>query len=227
MSGAPVRQGTDLAQRPTGAANRGTQIHQGLRPVSRAVVGDQRTRQPPEFGLRARQRRLHRKQPRHDTLDIAVNHIGRATEGDGGHGGGGIGTDPRQGQQAGLRIRKHTAVIPRHRSGAGQQVARPGVVAEPCPGRHDVGIIRRRQITHRRPAGGEGLEIGRGVRSGGLLQHHLGQPDAIGVRRRCPRRRAPGQRPSMGVVPVQQGGAEGGGRHRSCIASPEAADYPG
>ena len=65
--------------------------------------------------------------------------------------------------------------------GAGMQVAGAGVVAEAGPGLHHLLARRRRQRGHRRPARDERLEIGFDGRDGRLLQHHLGEPDAIRV----------------------------------------------
>jgi hypothetical protein len=61
------------------------------------LVIDEEARQPPEFGPRLGDRRLHGEQPRHDAFDIAVDHIGGAVKGDGRHRCGRIGAHAGQG----------------------------------------------------------------------------------------------------------------------------------
>jgi hypothetical protein len=100
--------------------------------------------------------------------------------------------------------------------GAGQQVAGAGIVTQPCPGSHDLRIIGGGKVIHRRPQGQEPGEVWAHSRNRGLLQHHLRQPDPVGIGRRRSRRRAPGQDAGIGVVPVQQ--VFGGGFHERPMA---------
>ena len=68
-------------------------------------------------------------------------------------GGGGVGADAGQLAQLRLGGGEAAAALARHHPGAGEQVARPGVVAEAGPGGHHLGVGRRRQVLHGRPAG--------------------------------------------------------------------------
>ena len=95
-----------------------------------------------------------------------------------------------------------------HRNSTGMQVARAGVVAEPGPEFEHVVELGRGQITRRRPARQEPLIIGRDRFDRGLLQHDLGQPDAVRIgclAGQC----APRQATAMTVIPGEQGGRIG------------------
>jgi hypothetical protein len=100
----------------------------------------------------------------------------------------------------------------RHGARAFQQVARPGIIAKPRPFRHHLRIFGRRQRLHRRPARGEAAEIVAHRGDGGLLQHHLGQPDAVGVGPQpggaVLRADAPGHHPGMRSYQPKQAGIE-------------------
>ncbi len=161
-----------------------------------------------EFGERvdprlgARERLGHREQAGDNSLDIAVDHHRPPPEADRGDRGSGVATD------AGERAQRFLAVGERAERGhpprAGEQVARAGIIAEPRPGGHQLGVVRRRQAREIGPARGEALEIGAHARDLGLLEHHLGKPDAIGIGEHTSRRRAPGQIAGVGVVPVEK-----------------------
>ena len=140
--------------------------------------------------LGRRHRLADRKEPRDDPFDIAVDHHGPLAEGDGGDGGGGIGTDARQGQEFRLALRKRAAVTTRDGDGAGMEIAGPRIIAEPGPGLHHLGDRRRRQCVDRRPAGEEGLVIGFHRLDRRLLEHDLREPDRIRVGPSRPRSRA-------------------------------------
>ena len=90
-----------------------------------------------------------------------------------------------------------------HGARAGDQIARPGIIAQPCPCRHDVGLVRARQTGEIGPARDPGGEARPDRRDGGLLQHHFGQPDAIGIGTFA-RSGAPWQGATMRVIPAQQ-----------------------
>ncbi len=88
----------------------------------------------------------------------------------------------------------------RDRLGAGVQVSRPRVVAEPGEGA-DHGLERRGgQILDPRPFLDEGPVVGRRGLRRRLLQQHFGEPDPIGVRRLA-RLGAPGELASGAVPP--------------------------
>ena len=63
---------------------------------------------------------------------------------------------------------------------AGKKIARAGVISKASPSRHQVSIRCCCQCCDRGPARGETLKIGLYRRYSGLLQHNLGQPDAVG-----------------------------------------------
>ena len=126
--------------------------------------------------------RLDRVQPRDDPLDIGVDRPPRARRR----------RSRRSRRRCRRRCRAARAARPRSSgkpprrgdlAGAGDQVAGAGVIAEAGPVGEHLLVARRRQRLDRRPARDEALEtrLHRGDR--GLLQHHLAQPDAIGVGR--------------------------------------------
>ena len=140
---------------------------------------------------------------------MGIDHHRRAAEGDRGDGGGGIVADARQRAQPCLAVGKAPAMIAHHGTRAGEQVAGAGIIAEPRPRRHHIGIVGRRKVGDGRPALGEALEIARDRRDGRLLEHDFGEPDAIGIGHRAAERRdAPRQVARRAVVPAEQAGGE-------------------
>ena len=103
------------------------------------------------------------------------------------------------------RSRKAAAVPLDHGFRAGVQIARARVVAEPGPGFEHVFERRARKTSHVRPAREKARVIRRDRLHRGLLQHDLGEPDAIGIGPLAGRR-APRQMPAMAVVPGEQCG---------------------
>ena len=196
-------QGTQQAARIARGADRRAEVHHGLREIARALGRRDPRRRRTDRGPAARQRLGNREQPRHHPLDIGVDHHRAPPEGDRGDGGGGVIAHPRQAAQARLGIGKRAQF--RDRFGAGDQIARAGIVAEPRPGAHHLALVRRRQRRHARPAFGELREVRRDRRSGGLLEHHLGQPHAVWLGSGGARRRAPWQCARRAVVPRQKG----------------------
>ncbi len=98
--------------------------------------------------------------------------------------------------------------MPHHRPGAGVQIARARVVAEPGPGLEHVVERGCGQRLHVRPACDETAEVRRHGRHRGLLQHDFRQPNPVGIRGRTATG-APGQIATVKVIPVEQ---VGGGR---------------
>src|SRR3546814_16892033 len=76
-----------------------------------------------------------------------------------------------------------------------------GIVTEARPGGHDIALVGRRQRFDRGPAAGERLEIGPGMRHGRLLEHDLGEPDAVRIRPLAGPP-APGKDPRLRIIPV-------------------------
>ena len=135
--------------------------------------------------------------------DIAIDRDSLLAESDGGERPRRIGPDARQLPQLRFRRRKLSAMPGDHRLGAGVEIARPRVIAEPRPLLHhrlDRGGGQSRNI---RPAAAKGLEIRLHRRDCRLLQHDLGQPDEIGIGQFA-RPGAPGQIAALAVIPVKQ-----------------------
>ena len=200
-AGLPPR--AQRASRPPRRADRGAEIHQGLREVARPVRRNERFGERLDGRLGGRQRLLDEKETRDDPLDIAVDGGGRPVEGDGGDRRRRVGADAGQLAELRLRLRKAAAVQGRQNLCAGVEIARPRVIAEAGPGLHD-GLDRRaRQPLEGRKAIEKGREIGPHRRHIGLLQHDLRQPHPVGIRHLAGTR-APWQRAAMAVVPGQE-----------------------
>src|SRR3546814_7977429 len=97
----------------------------------------------------------NREQSRYNPLDIGVNHHRPLSKGDGGDGGSGIGANARKLQQLRFTLRKATTIFPRHHSGAGEQVARPRIIAKARPCGHQISLIGGSQGGYVRPPSGE------------------------------------------------------------------------
>jgi len=129
---------------------------------------------------------VHTELPAQHAFDVAVENCRPAPEGEGGNGRRGRPADAWQIRQLRFGFREFSGVDRSNLLGATMQVARPGVIAEARPVLDD-GIDRRR---------GKRLHIGKtGQKSGvirdhgadlSLLQHDLGQPDAVRVLRPLP-----------------------------------------
>ena len=84
----------------------------------------------------------------------------------------------KRGERCQLRW-KTTGVARGHGFGAGMQIARAGVIAKPGSGLQHIVERRRRKTLHVRPAREKAHVIRRDRLHHGLLQHDLGQPDAV------------------------------------------------
>ena len=87
------------------------------------------------------------------------------------------------------------------------QVARPAVVAKPGPELQHLSELGGRQRAHGAEALQETPVVGSDDRSLGLLQHHLGDPDAVGVAGSSPRQVSP-----LTAVPIEEVAGEDLGR---------------
>ena len=201
---AVLPQRTNAAGRVTRRADGRAQIHHGLRKIAGPRVRCNTVGGGADCRARGRQRGINGKQARHHPFDIGVHHHRPPAKGDRRDGGSGIGAHAWQAAQPLLGIGKASAMVTHHRPRAGKQIARPRIITKPRPCRHDVRVLRRRQLLHSRPAGGESGEIGPNRRHCRLLQHHFGQPDTIGVARIGARRRAPGQAARMNIIMRKQ-----------------------
>ena len=165
--------GTKRAGRPFRRADARAQIHDGLREIAGTIGGHERLRPIPDNCFGGRERLLHPEQARHHPLDIAVDGCRHPIEGDRRNRGRRVGADPRQGAEAGLRVREATA-MPRHDGlGAGMKVSGARVIAETGPGAHHSLARSVRERRHVRKPGQESrIERFHG-RNRGLLQHDL------------------------------------------------------
>lgn len=192
---------TQRAQQAFGSArgtDRGAQIHHRLGEIAGALGRRQRRR-----GRADRRFVLQPEQSRDNALDIGVDYGGGLVERDRGDRSGGIVADSGQRAQLGLGARKGAAMRCDHRASASDEIARPGIIAEPRPCCHDVSLVRPGQTGEIGPARDPGGEARADRCDTGLLQHHFGQPDAIGIGALA-RPGAPWQRAAMRVVPAQQ-----------------------
>ena len=139
---------------------------------------------------------------RHDPFDVRVHWNGVFAERNRRDRCGRIGTDARQAPETGFVLRE--AAQDRDRLRAGDQVARPGIIAEARPLLHDVGLRGGGEGFDGRPARDEAFEARRDGGDRGLLEHDFAQPDPIGVHRRRSGRGAPWQAPEVIHIMLQQ-----------------------
>src|SRR3546814_9532680 len=114
-----------------------------------------------------------------DVCSSDLDHHGPPTEGDRRDSGGGVSANAGQFQEPGFAVREAPGMLARHAPRTRDEVAGTGIVTEARPGGHDIALVGRRQRFDRGPAAGERLEIGRGMRPGRLLEHELGEPNAV------------------------------------------------
>ena len=208
--GAFIVQRAERAGRLFRRADRGAEVHQGLRAVAGARllvagagIGEQRRRQLLDQRFCLRQRFLDGEQPRHHALDIAVDRHGTAVECDRRDRRRRIGTDPGERAQAFFGVGKEPVMVAQHRDRAGVQIARPRIIAESGP--HPQHVVERSASERRdiRPARNEFFEIGPNGLHAGLLQHDFRQPHPVRISP-LPRRRPPRQPAAMPAVPGKQ-----------------------
>ena len=125
---------------------------------------------------------VEREQPRQHALDVAVHDRVRPVEGDAQHGGGDVVADPRQRPEL-LPAVGHAAAGGRDPGGRAVQVARARVVAQPFPALEDRPLVGGGQAPQRGETAQETTVVGQRRLDLGLLQHDLGDPDAVGVAR--------------------------------------------
>ena len=148
------------------------------------------------------------KQTGHHPFHIAIHHHRCLVKRNGGNGRRCIGANARQFLQTRLGAGEHPAMVMGHHAGAFQKVAGPRVIPKPGPSGHNIGIRCGSQRMHCGPQRHEFGKIPTHRRHGGLLQHYLGHPNAIGIgpvtclaqgRRHAPRHFA-----GVCIVPIQQ-----------------------
>jgi hypothetical protein len=218
---------TEQAGRVAASAERRTQVHDALRVCSDLRHRRTALRQRPELLLDRWFARvaLDREIAGEDTLDVAVENGVTLAARQRKNGAGGRAPDARQRHGLFERRGKFAAVPLHDRPGRAMQMTRPRVIAEPGPEVQHLVERRRREPAHVGEAREEPLVVPGHGGDLGLLQHDLGNPDAV--------RRAialPGQvLAPFALIPAQQGGRElGGGAHdaQTIATSPLPARQP-
>ena len=187
--------------RRAGHADRRTQIHQRLIPISRPLAVNLPFPQLMDQSLDAGTTDVlpHAMNARQHAGEIAVNsRIGQAI-GDAGHRRRRVVPNARQGADALIGGREAAAVLPLHNLRGLVQVARAGIIAQPFPIFEHFLLIGLRQ----RGDIGKAVQKARVIaahRIGArLLQHNLGNPHSIRIART-----AKGQHPAVCVIPVKK-----------------------
>ena len=161
----------DDAIRRARAADRGSQVHHRLREVARVRGRRHFTGQLadawPAFGNRS----FDAVQPGDYPLNIRIDHHRAPPERDRCDCSGRIGTDSRQGAKFVFGGRE--AAHRRDLSGAGDEVARPSIIAEAGPLAEDFRSRRTRKCFDCRPASQEPHKSRRHRGDRGLLEHDL------------------------------------------------------
>src|SRR5229473_800931 len=164
------------------------EIHQRLRIDANVVLGKQAFCEPPQlrFDFTLAWPAFDAVAAREHALDVAVKNRGAAAEGERRDRRGG--RAPDAGNLLGLvcRIRESAAVFGNDFSSGPMQVARAGVVAEAAPEPQHLVLVRRSERLQVGKAGQEALVVGNDRRHLRLLQHHFGEPDAVGIPRALP-----------------------------------------
>lgn len=190
--------GTLDAARRSRQADDLAELHECLIPVSRAFSIEKLRRQR-RMRLTAPVRPRQAAQPREHADDVAVKRRDGAVEGNREHRRRGVGSDAGKTERSGEVLGERApagfedARRPMKRAGA-------AVVAESGPERKDLLLLRGGQRLQVGKPAQETLVGGKNDRHPRLLQHDLGDPDAIGIARL-----PPGQRPGVVVVPGEQG----------------------
>mmetsp|Transcript_26221 Transcript_26221/g.61907 ORF Transcript_26221/g.61907 Transcript_26221/m.61907 type:complete len:444 (-) Transcript_26221:6636-7967(-) len=187
-------------------ADRRAKVHQTLGVAIHVPRGQQRRGVVPELPLRraAGQVAVKGQRASEYPLHIAVEDGHALAEAEGRDGRGSRAADAGQGLQPGRGARETAAMQRGHGKRAGVQIARPAVVTQACPlGQH---LIERRgsEVGNARPARQKALVVAQHGGHLGLLQHDLGQPDAIGVARVLPGQRVA----AMAALPGHHGQTE-------------------
>ena len=189
------------ARLPVGAAEGGSQLHQGLGEFPGAVGGVDFRQLIPDPLLHGGQVDwlAVRPEPGEDAQHISIHRRGGEGKGNGADGSRGIIPDPRQGPDCGIVRREKAIVAFQDDPGGLSQIPHPAVVAQPLP--ELVQLI----VT----AGGKAFDIRQPLKEPGvvalhrlhpgLLEHDLRHPDVVGLPVR-----APGQVPPVLPVPGQQ-----------------------
>ena len=201
--GARAPPGAQRTSRCLRRADGRAEVHQRLREIARALDRHEAFGKPPNVLLGGGQFVFNRVKPCHHPFHIAVDRRNPGIERDRRDRRGGIGPDAGQVGERRLALWKRSTVMRDHRLGAGMQMPRARVIAEPGPQLEHVLERGCRERAHVRPARGKAREIRRDRLRRGLLQHDLGEPNPIRVGPLA-RHGAPRQRATVAVVPGQE-----------------------
>ena len=202
--------GAHRATRAIGAgtrAQRGAEIHDGLRVIRYARAWRMPLSKPPEFlfGHALIHPSLDGVVSREHTLDVAIEDGMPLAVGQRQNGTRRGGTYARKMGNVFEAAREAAAVLARDDAGGGMEVARPSVVPETGPEMQHAVEARRRERFNIGKTHKEAFEVGDDSRDLRLLEHDFGNPDGIRIATALPRQLlAP-----VPVVPVEQPAAEG------------------
>ena len=170
--------GAALAVRLAGGAKRGPKIHQGLVGVPWPNRIKQGLTPAPEQGVVTGRWARMGRQSRQHPFDVAIQDRQRCIKRTGKDAAGGGATDARQGHPALQRAGPGSVHQQLRRL---MQPADPGVITEALPlqphliqRRRGQALDRGKRLHPTRPVGESHGQLG-------LLQHHLGDPDAVGI----------------------------------------------
>ncbi len=202
---AVVAHGTQQTQRPLGKANRGAELHQRLVEIAGPRTLDERVGELPQRGFAGAISRgaFDGVKPREDPGHVSIDQRSLLAKGDRRDGSGGVATEAGQGAQPVHRLRQQAAMLRHDHLRRAVQIARTRVVAEPSPQAEHFGQRRACERVHRGKALEKAPVVGNHGADLRLLQHHLGDPDRVGILRRAPRQLA-----LMPIEPADQSRAQ-------------------
>ena len=142
-----------------------------------------------------------------DAFDVTVDDRGADSEGDAGHGAGGVASHAGQGFEGFDGGRKDAAELGCDAFGRKLEEASATVVSESFPEFEHAVFGGGGEIVDRGKGRHEALEVGNALFHLGLLKHDLGDPDRVGIARLSPREIA-----RFATVPRQKVSAKGTAR---------------
>jgi len=210
--GAPLRQRTAPAERISRQTDRLPQIHESRDRIARPAPGEKRkdsgeNRLPVGTRSAAPGKRI---EPRDDAGDVRVGGGDATSEGEGGDGGGGVGPEPRQRLERFRVVGKPATVLANDQTRRFPQIPGTAVISQARPRRQHRVLPGAREASEIRKAAQEAVVPIPGRGHGGLLEHHLRDPDPVRVRRATP-----GEGALLPSKPGQQLFAEEGCLHAS------------
>ncbi len=152
----------------------------------------------------------HGEEPRQDPRDVGIGRRHARAEGEAGYRRRGVRTESRESLQ-GRGVRRQFSVMVRHDPVCrAPEISRPRVIAQAGPCRQHALFARAGEARHIGEAREELLVSGLHRRDGGLLEHHLRDPDPVGIGDPTP-----GERTLLLAVPGQKLSADDSSLHAS------------